>query len=517
MTSKNPLPAESTQKRSKKFFISGERHDRDRIEIQLGCDELTEDDNYKINYQVDLLLFAPLSLGLTEVDHLDYIRQEFRSYIRLNSTTANPKHKAPLNRVYSAFRQMKQQDSFDSVSTFATELNGFIKSQSLRLKRLLRNPVKESTLLLQLFKDTDNLLNEFRSFLKSKNIFDKNLGDFEVDSVEHTLILLNEYISHLYIQFLGKSKKEIQRHELREDIAHQLTQYSQQEFKIRIQLGFLTTENIHDESISDEDYLHRISLLKKYFQKRLFIKSTDINLQNRALIPAYAFAAAIAAALAVSVQIWSFEQYGANMVAIASLAISAYIVKDLLKHYFRKQFLETGSRWLPDIKRNLYVKRHKKRISLGYIKEYLNTYDINELPEQLIKTRYSNPITGNLERKVKEEVLHFKKRVHLNLSKISKDSELDWGVREVLRYQFDRLIRSTDDAFKTLYLASKKELPKKYKAHRVYQVYAAAWISDNSKNTPPAFKAFNIEIDKSGIISCTSLPWKKEFGIPPRP
>lgn len=521
MTPINPHSSEEAEKQSKSFFINGERHDSDRIEIQFGCDELTDRDKHKIDYQVDLLLFAPRSLGLTEVDNLNLIRQEFRSYIRLNSNVGNPKKNAPVERMDVAFERMKQHTIFDTVNTFATEAHGFIKSQSLRLKRNLKSRNTDIHDVHQLFADTSNLINKFRQFLKTKELFNKSLDNFDVDSIEYQLVLLNEYLSHLYVQFLGKSKKEISRSSIEEFAGQIIAEYNQKEFAARNEFGFLTVESMGDDDISDEDYLHRVSLLKKYFQKSLFIQTSDENMEDRARIPAHAFAATIAAALAVSVQVWSFEKYGANMLIIAALAISAYAIKDFLKDYFRKRFLETGSRWLPDVKKRLYIKRNKKKISLGHINEYLNVYDINDLPEQLVKTRYSDPLTGNLERKIKEEVVHFKKRVHLDLSKISHDDDINWGVREVLRYQFDRLIRSTDDAFKTLYLASKKELPKKFKAHRTYQVYAAAWVKEKSnrkkEKETSIFKAFIVEIDKSGIISCDPLPWKKEFGIPPRP
>jgi hypothetical protein len=68
---------------------------------------------------------------------------------------------------------------------------------------------------------------------------------------------------------------------------------------------------------------------------------------------------------------------------------------------------------------------------------------------------------------------------------------------------------------------SRNGFPSQKQTHRIYQLHLATWIraiSSDASPTPvrPAFKAFLLTLDKSGILACDPLVWEKN-GVPPPP
>ena len=205
----------------------------------------------------------------------------------------------------------------------------------------------------------------------------------------------------------------------------------------------------------------------------------------------------------------------------SSVGVAAYVAKDIMKDFFRRYFFTKSSRLFPDYEKKLFLSRAGKKVSLGVIKEYLRSFDSEKLPSDLTEARYSC-LGGEMEEYLHEDVLHFKKRVVLDLSALESRQEFPWGMREILRYRFDRLLASMEDRYKNLHLLSKAGTAASRQGHRVYHVYFAAWIqhstaSNQQTHVKPAFKAFRITLDKTGILECKLVDWKKSGRIPQPP
>jgi hypothetical protein len=243
------------------------------------------------------------------------------------------------------------------------------------------------------------------------------------------------------------------------------------------------------------------------------------------LIPVYAVAAAMAASFAIVVQLYQVqtleERVGINSVALLSIGVLAYVAKDLMKDWARKSLLKTSGRWLPDETRKLFLLKKNKRVKLGQIGESLKIFDSEKLPEALKRIRYRSA-TDRLERELGEEVLHLRKRVTLDLEALETQREFPWGFREIIRIKLDREMTQMDDAFKKMYFVNRHGLPTQKQTHRVYHLHLATWIRAVSTDplapiVRPAFKAFLLSIDKTGILSCEPISWDKNGEIPPTP
>ena len=174
----------------------------------------------------------------------------------------------------------------------------------------------------------------------------------------------------------------------------------------------------------------------------------------------------------------------------------------------------------PDYEKSLFIKKFSKTSSLGKIKEYLRTFDSERLPADLHQYRYQHR-GGELEEALHEDILHFKKRVVLDLSALETQREFPWGMREILRYRFDRLLTSMEDPYKKTHFLSSTGTFVTRQAHRIYHIYMAVWIKHDNEEDPlhptkPAFKAFRVTLDKTGVLECTQLP-KPMNGMPSVP
>lgn len=509
------------------FFVSVNRHDRDRIELQCGFDGLVQSQDREFNYDVDFVLFVPKTLGLLEVDESANLRQEFQSYVRLHTHVSDPKSETSFWRVKERLHNLKEKLTIDNIRVFAIEFEGFMKAQSKKLRQVIvsanfnasagENVLTEVQLAEQLIKD-------FRDVLDARGIEPGIALKEDRHSINHTLSLLNEYVSHLYVQYFSILSLASQQQPLATSLLKVLEDLSLHESQIRQKNGWLVSERDTAPTPEEDSYLRRIGVLKKYFQKSLFVQVLGESLQKRLLIPVYGISAALAASWAIMIQVYQarsmVEKVGINSIALITVGILAYVAKDIMKDFFRRFFLQKGSRWFPDFEKKLFIEREGKRMRLGEISEYIRSFDSEELPSDLKAVRYSVK-GGEMEEFLHEDVLHFKKRVSLNLSELDSQKEFPWGLREIVRYRFDRLRTSMEDPFKKFHFVSKDGQSGSKAGHRSYHIHLAIWVRKTSRfkrsASRPEFKAYRISLDKAGVIGCEALAWEKQFGVPEIP
>jgi len=510
------------------FFINGERHDRDRIELQFGFDGLVQSSAKDFRYDVDVLFFLAKTFGVRELGEGPELRQEFQSYVRLHTHSSNPDSSTSLARVRERLNKLTTERTTEGLRFFAIEFDSYIRAKMKRIRKALPTATTDEQRLGEVMADIERLrdmMAEFRKLLADKELMGKRAEELPEESFERNLLFMNEYLSQDYVQFITQIHAGANGLEGAENIFRLMESLAREEALLRADFHLPLEERRGPDSSADFDrYPRRISILKKYFQKTLFVDVSGTTLQNRMLIPVYAISAGFAALWVILLQIYqtqgALERLGINSMAFISLIILAYAARDVSKEWARRFFFKTSSRWFPDYEKTLFVKRGTKKKELGEIGESLRIRDSEELPEDLLRVRYSVP-GGDIERYLHEDVLHYRKRVELDLSVLDTKDEFPWGLREILRFRFDRLTPNMEDPFKPLHLLSGNGRPAVRQGHRVYHVYVAAWVhrrnGEKEAVTKPAFKAFLVTLDKSGVLDCKSVKWKKQFGLPPVP
>ncbi|MEO5667889.1 MAG: hypothetical protein ABIR96_07520 [Bdellovibrionota bacterium] len=515
------------------FFVSAGRHDKDRIELQFGFDGLLSSRENAFSYTVDSVLFLPKSLSLS-YDQAG-IREDIQSYVRLHTHVSNPESLTSFVRVDERLKLLKNDFNDETLRNFGIDFQGFLKANDKKIRTKLRQLstciVDEvsgqdlEALRLEL-REVEHLLEDFRSIIKARNLEGYLPDDLFDRKLDHDLLLLNEYLSHLFVQYLGDLYAVTVGAPYLQSISDVLKMIANDEAKMREKNRFVLDERHGPTSSRDFDlYPRRISILKKYFQSPLFIQESSSSLETRMLIPVYSVAAALAAGFAIMVQLYQArslgERVGINSIALISIGVMAYVAKDLLKDWMRKSLLKTSGRWFPDENRKLFLVKQNKKVKLGQIGESLKIFDSEKLPEKLKEIRYRSA-TDRLERDLGEEVLHLRKRVTLDLDALETQREFPWGFREIIRIKLDRQMTQMDDAFKKMYFINRLGFPAQKQTHRVYHMYLATWIRAQngdplSPAVKPAFKAFLLSMDKTGILSCEPVSWDINGEIPPTP
>jgi hypothetical protein len=513
------------------FFISGSRHDKDRIELQFGFDGLVSDADRQFSYIVDFVLFVPQSLNMIESPEL--LRTDIQSYVRLHTHVSNPDSETSFPRVQERLALLKRGLDLNNLRNFAVDFQGFLKGHDKKLREQLRSlasevqpdPARLERLTGEM-RDVLHVLEDFRSILKARHIDHRSSRDLIGERLSHDLILLNEYFSHLYVQYLGDLTSTARGSEALAPVVADIHVLATAEAAEREKCGFMLDDRGGPEALQEmELYPRRIGILKKYFQSPLFVREATSSLQKRLMLPVYALSAGLAALFFIMIQTYNsktFEQrMGFNSALVLTLAIVAYVVRDLSKDLFRAYLFKRSGRWFADEKRTLFLKKLGREFRLGKISEFLRIFDSSRLPPLLKQARYSTE-GGELEEELKEDTYHFKKHVKLDLKTLDSNREFPWGFREILRLRMDRYTTHMDDAFKKVYLVSRSGALTQKQAHRVYILHLAAWVradavQSDGKKFAPAFRAFQITMDKNGIQSCQQMSWKKDFGIPPTP
>lgn len=112
----------------------------------------------------------------------------------------------------------------------------------------------------------------------------------------------------------------------------------------------------------------------------------------------------------------------------------------------------------------------------------------------------------------------------LNLEALGQKADEPWGLREIVRYRFDRLSTHMEDAFKKMHVLDPNGQPSARLGHRLYRIHIATWIHkinnpSAQKQTPvqPVFRAFRVTLDKTGVLFAENMPWADQLGTPKWP
>jgi hypothetical protein len=494
------------------FFVTASRHDSDRVELQVGFDgEVQSEKTY--DFEVNMQFIFPKSLGLAENFDQDALKSQLQSHLRLHTHAGNPQNPTKLTRVRERLELLSHHLSEESLKFFALEIEAFLKLEIKTIKKSLRSSKDFShKQMLEQVLSTEELIADYRKLLSQRHLMGKSAKDFSFNSFDHDLLLLDEYLSHLYVVLLSHLKY-YNENSAKEDVkfSETIPQLARKEAEHRKLLGYFLQDEKNKDLDEEEHYLRRASLLKKYFQKILFIRATLTSRENRLLIPVYGLSAAIAATFAIFVQIYQMDRQqqamGISTVALVCVAVFAYVVKDFLKDYARKYFFRRSQKFFPDYRVNLSYVHKSDRKTLGTVDEFLRLSSARELPTDVRELRFSAQDV-DLEPEVEEDVVEYRKIFHLNLKSLELREHYHWGIREVLRIRLDRFTTSMDDPTKMLHLLSSDGSIESHMGHRVYFLHVAVSmrpLDTFASSDIGTLKLFKIKMDKTGVLSVESV------------
>lgn len=525
-------PEKETETELNCFFVEAKKHDRDRIEILFGFDGLIDSNHPTFNYVTHTALFTPKTLSLPSFEQK--LKEDFQSYVRLHTQASNPKSDLGKQRVIERLKILRQDPTEEVFQNFAIDFQSFLKANDKKIRQKLRKLSKknlEKKGNIRRLKDIEDEIHEVTEMIEDfRKLIQDVVNNPDTPSILKDLKkdfqLLDEYISHIYVQYIGDLYEITFTVDDLNDFAELLTDYSRSEASYRQKQEFLLDTRDGNKSTQKmELYSRRIALLKKYFQRPLYLTDQVSRAENKLLIPVYGLAAAMAASWAIMVQLYQFttfgERLGINTIAFISIAVAGYVAKDIMKDFMRKYLMKKGGKFLPEETHKLFLDHKGKKKSVGIIGERFILSESDKISPAIRQWRYPDNSGSRIEKSLTEDVLIVSKKVKLRTKYLSSEEAFPWGFREVFRMRLDRFLTQLDEPFRPYYFVSEEGLPTKKQSHRVYQLTLGVWIAAGKKQKSiqpiaPIFKAFLISLDKTGILDCTELKTKAEY-TPPVP
>lgn len=460
------------------------KHDRNNIEIKYT---FQVPDKSKVEYAVEMYLFAPESLGINRktysighfyYDERNHIRLKTPSYLLQDITTGDA---SPLTKLEQSMQKLASAP--DSEEAFDEYLR-HIQIYCYVLKSALRDRYQTATaacdeedcqsLIKNIGINTETALQKFRqsrSIIDIEEMNEKALAMFRLAD-EYNSLLTGKYLFRL-LRFSEDKFPEAMDH---------LAVILDKETEYREKQGFPVVKDSH----ANEELLYRMGVLKKLMGQVLFIK-TKTRIEGRFLeqiIPG--IAAGIAMSVATLLLFYTRKNISEFTTTLFFTVVAIYVFKDRIKDWSVKIFKSFSGRFLYDYKTILMTNSGKK---IGWRREDFRFIKSEDLPEDVAELRRKETTGGLASRRSKEEILHARRRIMLdskNCRELLEDFQVD-GIHDIIRYNLRHFMVNMDNPDKLLYkLDDRKAKP--VKGRRVYHINMILRFSSEDYNELRRFK-----------------------------
>ena len=263
--------------------------------------------------------------------------------------------------------------------------------------------------------------------------------------------------------------------------------------RIRKKHGYATVDV--DSPTGNRDYVHRRGVLKKYVESLLFLrvpKRRDGIIAEQAY---YSLAAGLAMIFATVVA-WAFQRHFGNLTWPLFIAlIISYMMKDRIKELMRYWFAHRlGDRYFDNKAR---ISFHGTRI--GTLREAMDFIPGGKIPAEGMEVRDSRHLFEAENHFRDENVMLYRKSVHLDLQKISRNSSYAFeGINDIVRLQVRPFLRKMDDPQVVCNTLGRDGEIVDLMCDKVYPVNIVLQYSSVSQTE---YKRFRLILDRDGIRS----------------
>lgn len=209
---------------------------------------------------------------------------------------------------------------------------------------------------------------------------------------------------------------------------------------IRMKHGYATVNP--DDKAGNKNFVHRRGVLKKFVESHLYLrvpKKRDGFVMEQAL---FSVAAGLAMLFATVVA-WAFQRHFGNLTWPLFIAlIISYMMKDRIKELMRYYFAHRISDKHFDNKARIGL--HSRII--GSLKEGMDFIRYGKVPDDVRQLRNRSHICEAEDEFIDENVILYRKRVHLDLAKMQSCSNYKLeGINDIIRFQVRPFLRKMDN------------------------------------------------------------------------
>ncbi len=253
----------------------------------------------------------------------------------------------------------------------------------------------------------------------------------------------------------------------REDYKIALSELTARETKYRKTRGY---ESVLDPDGSNETYLYRASILKKYASSVLFL---NINVQPdgkywEQLI--LSLAAGLAMIFATAVAFYFQYEYGNFTLPFFIALVIGYMFKDRIKEITRSLFAKRLENYLFD--RRITIRTQNSQYRLGTLREKVRFIHEDDVPLSVLRARNRDHITDISNEGRGEYIICYTKDIELQIKNPEKTlpgfPEIN-GLNDILRFDVRHFLKKMAEPVQERYLIQNGELVPLL-CHKVYHV-----------------------------------------------
>jgi hypothetical protein len=342
------------------------------------------------------------------------------------------------------------------------------------------------------------------------------------------LALLDEYLSHLYVQYMGTMRLHLEQwpapkgvesdfsyNRARAKLEKTLESLQEDEALRRMTGGGRTADEHSD--LDRENRLVRLGHLKKFFQSKTFLNISRQQSAKKVSESTATIATAFAGITAALLEVYGrgyAHGYAWQGLSVICLGVIVYVLRDRMKDRAKAVFQEKALQFLPDFQQILMANNRR----IGRVKEWFAIKNPQNLNAEIMKMRHAAAAT-EMERKLPEDVFHVRKVQEVDPAALSRIGELPLSraLYENTRVNFARYLKHMDNPFKDFGDIDSNGRLTFARSHRVYYFYllvktttgplevGAKQLLRRRDQTPKDKRQgrsllYRIVIDKNGVV-----------------
>lgn len=486
--------AEASDKNVANPVMQVTRHDHHNIEIK-SVIELCDDSQKVVT---EMFLFVPKSFEIGLVGKAEFAK-DLRTRLRLATPSKEgfgdqdynaallelKKATARLDQEIQANQAMGQDISADLRAEVLESAKDVAAIVAERLKHLSREHGRQFFLSQTLLLNSASRSIGFETFVQNIQMVRRKIEMLreairaKTEDARELNSLLDEYVSQLYVQYLGAICTEFENFEsssewnplahkneeldpsevdasegsvLAQDVSQAAARARARQLLRALQedeAGYRRTRNMSFESETDlerERHLSRLSQLKKFFQSKTFVDVTKTQAAQKVTESSALVGTAIAAIIAATL-----EQLGRKNVAtlasqglmVVGLGVILYVVRDRMKDWARNKLAKKAMGLIPDFETQLIADQKH----FGISREWVHILQSKNMESAVTEARHADSVVDRSLR-LPEDVLSTRRVFFLRPNFAGPGHSR--ALHENVRLNLDRHLKFMDDPFKDL-------------------------------------------------------------------
>lgn len=512
------------------------RHDHHNLELKAFVDPGTTG----FQAWTEVYLFVPGSFQLSRWEKKE-LRNDLHCRTRLAVSICTDQGHAAVREAMRRLRSSVQalgdapeeDDSFETLVEDSKDAGAVLHETLRRWTSTHRKQLRLAHSLMHRECDAVTHLvrssHEIRRTAESIHQVRTDIGELGVGRFP-VLSLLREYTGNLYLEYLSELESElgkvpaerftgIEYRSAAENLSDVLKNLRQAEATMLARTGFGAGAGATEEA--RENYLVRLSQLKKFFQSKMFIdisrRPADKRIAETTAFVGTALAGLSAASLQLLYRPTSDEVAFSGF--LLGFGVVVYTLRDRIKDWLKATLAKKASSWVADMEQTLWIDGRK----IGINKEWFRVSRKQSLDAEVLRLR-DRACHTEVEKVLPEEVFSWKRWQMVPEPLHQRGSGL--ALQENLRINLDRYLKFMDDPFKELAVLDAQGQFTRFRSRRVYHFYLAVRSSFEScvskKITrgstkwpaPQKEKIYRVVLNKKGIDRIESID---DFNSPKEP